>query len=56
MQRPRMPPLAALPREDTEAICYADGRKVGTPGHERARAHLVQRLMDMGCTVLRPDG
>lgn len=35
--------------EDTEAICYDDGRMVGTPGHERARLHLRQRLADIGC-------
>jgi len=41
--------LATALRQDTEAICYSDGRKVGTPGHERARLHLLQRLADIGC-------
>lgn len=41
--------LAAQLRQDTEAICYADGRKVGTPGHERARQHLLKRLAEIGC-------
>lgn len=50
-----MSPLAALLREDTEAICYADGRKVGTSGHERARARLVQRLTDIGCIPFSGD-
>jgi Peptidase family M28 len=42
-------PLTAQLSQDTEAICYADGRKVGTPGHERARLHLMQRLTEIGC-------
>lgn len=47
--------LAAQLRQDTEAICYADGRKVGTPGHERARVHLVRRLAEIGCQPFAGD-
>lgn len=47
--------LSTLLREDTEAICHADGRKVGTPGHERARQHLIRRLADIGCVPFSGD-
>ncbi|WP_395750542.1 M28 family metallopeptidase [Prosthecobacter sp.] len=50
-----MNPLAAQLRQDTEAICYADGRKVGTPGHERARLHLLRRLEEIGCLPFAGD-
>ena len=49
MQHGAVNALAAQLRQDTEAICYADGRKVGTSGHERARVHLVRRLAEIGC-------
>ena len=51
MQHQIVKALAALLREDTEAICYADGRKVGTEGHERARVHLMQRLAEIAFHV-----
>lgn len=41
--------LASHLRVDTEAICYSDGRKVGTAGHERAKVHLGYRLAEIGC-------
>ncbi len=47
--------LANHLRADTEAICYADGRKVGTAGHERAKVHLKQRLSEIGCAPFSGD-
>ncbi|GEP45554.1 M28 family metallopeptidase [Brevifollis gellanilyticus] len=47
--------LASQLRADTEAICYSDGRKVGTAGHERAKVHLKQRLSEIGCLPFSGD-
>jgi hypothetical protein len=44
-----MKSLSKLLSQDVEAICYEDGRKVGTRGHEDARKHLGQRLAEIGC-------
>lgn len=50
-----MDTLANQLRADTEAICYSDGRKVGTAGHERAKEHLNQRLSEIGCVPFSGD-
>jgi hypothetical protein len=39
---------AAALKSDVEQIALPEGRRVGTPGHERARAWLVERLKGMG--------
>lgn len=44
-----MKTLAQALRTDTEAICYPNGRKVGSEGHLMARQHLQQRLLEIGC-------
>jgi hypothetical protein len=41
--------LSAILRTETEAICYPDGRMVGSDGHEQARLHLKRRLKEIGC-------
>lgn len=41
--------LSAILRTETEAICYPDGRMVGSDGHEQARRHLKRRLKEIGC-------
>lgn len=44
-----MKQLAKALRTETEAICYPDGRKVGSKGHKKAKLHLKQRLEEIGC-------
>jgi hypothetical protein len=41
--------LSKILRTETEAICYPDGRMVGSDGHEKARLHLKSRLQQIGC-------
>lgn len=41
--------LSKILRTETEAICYPDGRMVGSDGHEQARLHLKRRLKEIGC-------
>ena len=38
-------------KQDVEALCFPQGRRVGTQGHEDALRYLDQRLVDIG---LRP--
>lgn len=47
--------LPELLREDVESICYKDGRKVGSAGHERARKRLGERLREIGCEPYAGD-
>lgn len=35
-------------RRDTEALALPEGRRVGTPGHDKARAYLLGRMADIG--------
>jgi hypothetical protein len=41
--------LSKILRTETEAICYTDGRMVGSDGHERAKIRLKRRLEEIGC-------
>src|SRR5262245_16191571 len=43
-------------RTDVESICLPEGRKVGSPGHRRAREVLCRRLREIGCEPWRGDG
>src|SRR5262245_6198545 len=42
-------------RSDTEALATPDGRRVGTPGHARARRYLSDRMLAIGLTPYRGD-
>lgn len=52
---PRTPSLSVALQRDTEAICYRQGRMVGSAGHEDAHLHLRQRLQDIGCIPFAGD-
>ena len=42
-------------RTDTTAICLPKGRKVGSPGHKKARKYLTGRLEEIGCVPFSGD-
>jgi len=44
-----MPSLPELLQRDVAAICYQQGRMVGSQGHKDARHHLSGRLKEIGC-------
>jgi hypothetical protein len=44
-----MPSLPELLQRDVAAICYPQGRMVGSQGHKDARHHLSGRLKEIGC-------
>ena len=44
-----MPSLPELLQRDVAAICYPQGRMVGSQGHKDARRHLAARLKEIGC-------
>lgn len=41
--------LSELLQRDVAAICYSQGRMVGSQGHQDARHHLSLRLKEIGC-------
>lgn len=45
--------VADMLAADVHQLAQPDGRMVGTAGHARARAYLIERLEQVGCT---PDG
>lgn len=44
-----MKTLVTQLKKETADICYQDGRMVDSPGHEKARLHLIKRLAEIGC-------
>jgi|GEM_PF-3086926 len=42
-------------RGDVEAICFPEGRVVGSDGHEQARSILAGRLAETGCIPFQGD-
>lgn len=50
-----MSSLSELLRCDVAAICYPEGRKVGSQGHKNACQHLSTRLGEIGCQPFSGD-